>query len=60
MTLEEHNFPIGNLICTKKEMRIAVKDGFIQVLSIQFPGKKKMKTAELLNGMVFSENAKAY
>ena len=60
MTLEHHNYAIGNLICSKKEMKIAVKDGFIQVLSIQFPGKKKMSTPELLNGMTFSENAKAH
>lgn len=60
MVLEAHHLPIGSLICGKKEMRIAVKDGFIQVLSLQFPGKKKMGTAELLNGMTFSETAKAY
>jgi methionyl-tRNA formyltransferase len=41
-------------------MKIAVKNGFIQVLSIQFPGKKKMSTSELLNGITFSEGAKAY
>jgi methionyl-tRNA formyltransferase len=60
MTLEDHNYSIGSLICSKKEMKIAVKDGFIQLLSIQFPGKKKMSTPELLNGMTFSENAKAH
>ena len=60
MILENHNFTIGRLICNKKEMKIAVKGGFIQVLSIQFPGKKKMSTPELLNGITFSEEAKAY
>ena len=57
---ENHNFEIGSLICTKKEMKIAVINGFIQVLSLQFPGKKKMKTTELLNGMTFSEESKVY
>lgn len=57
---ESHNYPIGKLICTKKEMKIAVKNGYIQVLSLQFPGKKKMKTAEFLNGITFSEDAKVY
>jgi methionyl-tRNA formyltransferase len=56
--LENHNYSIGSIICSKKEMKIAVKKGFIQVLSIQFPGKKKMNSAELLNGMTFSETAK--
>ena len=60
MTLEQHDYDIGSLICSKKEMKIAVKDGFIQVSSIQFPGKKKMTTPELLNGITFSENSKAY
>ena len=57
---ENHDYETGSLICTKKEMKIAVANGFIQVLSLQFPGKKKMKTAELLNGMAFSEESKVY
>jgi len=58
--LENHSYDTGSLICTKKEMKIAVKNGFIQVLSLQFPGKKKMNTAELLNGMAFSGDAKVF
>ena len=58
--IEEHNYVIGSIICTKKEMKIAVKDGYIQILQIQFPGKKKMNTAELLNGIAFSQDAKAH
>ena len=60
MILEHHDYGIGSLIFNKKEMKIAAKNGFIQVLSIQFPGKKKMNTSELLNGMTFSEEAIAY
>jgi methionyl-tRNA formyltransferase len=60
MVLEDHNNNIGSLICSKKEMKIAVENGFVQVLSIQFPGKKKLNVGELLNGMTFSESAKAY
>jgi methionyl-tRNA formyltransferase len=56
--LEEHNQVIGSLICTKKEMKVATSNGYIQILSLQFPGKKKMTTAELLNGVHFSESAK--
>lgn len=58
--LETHGYNVGSLICTKKEMKIAVENGFIQVLNLQFPGKKKMNTAELLNGMIFSAAAKVY
>ena len=60
MILENHNYTTGNLISSKKEIKIAVKNGFIQILSIQFPGKKKMSTTELLNGMTFSEDTKVY
>jgi methionyl-tRNA formyltransferase len=60
MSIESHNHTIGSLHCTKKEMKIAVQDGFIEVQSLQFPGKKKMQTAELLNGITFSETAKCY
>jgi methionyl-tRNA formyltransferase len=57
---EEHNYAVGSLICSKKEMKIAVKNGFIQILNLQFPGKKKMNTPELLNGVAFSADAKVY
>lgn len=57
---EEHNYAVGSLICSKKEMKIAVKNGFIQILNLQFPGKKKMNTPELLNGIAFSADAKVY
>ncbi|TDE53738.1 methionyl-tRNA formyltransferase [Flavobacterium sp. GT3P67] len=60
IVLEDHNYTIGSLICTKKEMKVAVENGFIQVLSLQFPGKKKMNTPELLNGITFSTEAKTH
>lgn len=59
ISLEAHNHPIGTIISSKKELKVAVKNGFIQLLSLQFPGKKRMTTAELLNGISFSEDAKA-
>lgn len=55
---ETHRFSIGAIISSKKELKIATKDGFIQVLNLQFPGKKRMTTAELLNGISFSEEAR--
>ena len=55
--VEEHSEPVGKIIATKKELKIAVTNGFIQILSLQFPGKKKMTASELLNGMSFSEKA---
>jgi methionyl-tRNA formyltransferase len=57
--LENHSFAIGTIIFTKKELKIAVQDGFIEVLSLQFPGKKQMKIADLLNGITFLNTIKA-
>lgn len=57
---EAHSFEIGNLISSKKEIKIAVNNGFIQLLSLQLPGKKRMQVTELLNGITFSETAKVY
>jgi len=57
ISFEEHALPIGTVLSTKKEIKIAVSNGFIEILSLQFPGKKKMTTSELLNGMTFSDKA---
>jgi methionyl-tRNA formyltransferase len=57
---EDHEYSPGSILCTKKEMKIAVENGFIQILSLQFPGKKKMSASELLNGITFSALARAY
>jgi methionyl-tRNA formyltransferase len=57
---EVHDFEVGKVITTKKELKIAVADGFIKLLSLQFPGKKRMNAAELLNGMAFSEATRAF
>lgn len=57
---EPHSYEVGKLISSKKEIKIAIKDGFIQLLSLQFPGKKRMLASELLNGVSFSDAAKVY
>jgi methionyl-tRNA formyltransferase len=57
---EDHNLSIGAMVCTKKEMKIAVESGFIKILNLQFPGKKKMTTPEFLNGISFSTEAKVH
>lgn len=54
---EVHQHEPGRLISTKKELKIATKDGFLIIRSLQFPGKKRMLTHELLNGISFTENA---
>lgn len=57
---EAHSYETGKLIFSKKEIKVAVQNGFLQLLSLQLPGKKRMQVAELLNGISFSDNAKVY
>ena len=47
-----HNLPVGTLLTDgKKQAKIALSDGFIQLKSVQSPGKKRMDIGELLRGM---------
>ena len=55
--MENHTLSIGSIISDKKELKIAVKNGFIIPTEIQLPGKRKMKTSEVLNGLNLSESA---
>ena len=54
----KHNFQIGQLIITKKSIKIAVTEGCIELINFKFPGKRQMDTASFLNGFTFNENAK--
>jgi len=58
-TEEAHDLATGTVIADKKEIKIAVIDGFIKIISLQMPGRRKMTANELLNGMAFTENALA-
>ncbi|MUU78327.1 methionyl-tRNA formyltransferase [Winogradskyella endarachnes] len=55
---ESHNFEAGKLIVTKDELKVACQGGYIKILEIQLPGKRKMEVKSLLNGFKFSEGAK--
>lgn len=54
---DNHIHSPGQIISGKKEIKIAVDGGYIEVVSLQFPGKKRMTAAELLNGMQFTTEA---
>ena len=56
--IEKHTLEIGKVISTKKEMKIAVNNGFLIVEEMQIPGKRKMDIKSLLNGFSLSENSK--
>jgi len=54
---EEHNLKTGTIISDKSTVKVAVKDGYIELLVLQLPGKKKMDVKSLLNGFSFTENS---
>ncbi len=56
--VESHEFEIGTVITENRAIKIAVQEGYIIPKKIQLPGKKAMDVKSLLNGYVFSENAK--
>lgn len=56
---ENHHEKNGRITITKKELKVFVNGGILNILALQFPGKKKMTAAELLNGMNFSDDANA-
>ena len=53
--MDEHQYPIGTIITSKRELKIAVKDGYINILELQMAGKKRMELSALLNGVDFSK-----
>ena len=55
---ENHNFEVGKLIATKDELKVACQGGYINLIEMQLPGKRKMDIKSLLNGFNFSESAK--
>lgn len=57
-TTEPHSYDFGTLTITKEAILIACDGGYINVLEIQLPGKRKMTVKALLNGFTFSEMAK--
>ncbi len=48
---EAHQLAPGTIVTDgKKYLKVAAVDGFVGILSLQLPGKKRMKTEELLRG----------
>lgn len=54
---EDHNHTIGALLFDKTELKVAVAGGYISLLEIQLPGKRKMNTSDVLNGLKLSKSA---
>ncbi|MDP5092120.1 MAG: methionyl-tRNA formyltransferase [Polaribacter sp.] len=53
-----HSLDFGTIVSNKKEVKVAVQNGFIHILEIKLSGKRQMDVKSLLNGFTFSEDAK--
>ena len=53
-----HSLNNGSIISTKKELKVAVTNGYIIIKEIKLPGKKLMDIKSLLNGYSFEADAK--
>jgi len=53
---ESHQLTPGTLQTDGKTyIRVAAEDGFVGICSLQLPGKKRLKTDELLRGFRLTE-----
>ncbi|OEJ99395.1 methionyl-tRNA formyltransferase [Flavivirga aquatica] len=53
----DHSFETGLIISTKKELKVAVTNGYIIIKEMKLPGKRNMDIKSLLNGYTFKENS---
>ncbi|SNR50811.1 methionyl-tRNA formyltransferase [Lutibacter agarilyticus] len=54
---QEHQLKPGTISTTKTDIKVAVKNGYLIIDSLQLSGKRKMDSKSLLNGFAFSEQA---
>ncbi|MCA0931685.1 methionyl-tRNA formyltransferase [Lutimonas saemankumensis] len=55
---EQHDLEKGVIVASKKNLKVAVENGFIEILDLKLAGKKRMDARSLLNGYIFSEGSK--
>ena len=53
-----HDLAYGTIVTSKKELKIATKDGYLIIDQIKISGKKLMDAKSLLNGFQFHQDAK--
>ena len=58
IVLEEHKMAPGSILISKKQMRIAAENGFLDITDLKMAGKKRMDAISLLNGYEFHEGCK--
>ena len=53
----EHTLKPGTIVADKRSLKVAVENGYLELLEIQIPGKRRMKTSEVLRGFHLNERA---
>ncbi|MDB4533614.1 methionyl-tRNA formyltransferase [Vicingaceae bacterium] len=51
---EENNLNVSDLIVSKKELKVVVNGGLLNIKELQLAGKKRMDVVSLLNGVDFN------
>ena len=58
---ETHDLTPGTIVTDgKKYIKVAVPDGFVSILSLQLPSKKRLQTDELLRGFHLTDELTFY
>ena len=57
METSEHDYIVGKLVVGKKSLKVAVKEGYLNLLALQLPGKRRMQVNEVLNGLNLEKEA---
>lgn len=55
---DTHQLKIGTIVATKKTLKVAVREGYINIKKMKLPGKRLMPINDLLNGYKFEVDAK--
>ena len=56
---ENHDISAGRILTdNRKHIKVAVNDGYIELLELQLQGRKRMLTSELLNGFDFEQDSR--
>ncbi len=54
--IAKHTYKTGTILTSKTEIKVATKNGFLKIESLQLAGKQKMESKNLLNGFTFQKN----
>lgn len=58
MIAETHKLSPGTVVFSKKKLRVAVANGFVEITDLKMAGKRRMDAISLLNGYEFKSGCK--